>query len=1484
MYGNSSQSSFEENISRLDHFDAKNTTPLTPIDLAPPQPAPMMTIPATRMGESVEIYPADNTSITGSPRSNFGLPVSRKERSRLSAIEPLQRSYHSDGDSFVNGTGMDDIDTEGDEEEDEQAMSLFAALNSTRPDTELSTHEHRTAFLRPRSGTSRSMEQGRQGLGLMKIGHRRKSFSEHNNNSNNNGGRRVIGRSRSGGFRSDNKSNERLSRSLSKLLPRHRSSLSTSRSVVYSSPSIDLNKASVNHVREFLRQLLCNYELPESWLEVLLDPLIECARNIDLDIKGGDNIDIRHYVKLKRVPGGSPKDTKYIDGIAFSKSLALKSMAREIVNPRVLLITFPIEYSRNDQHFMSLEPVLAQETEYLRKLVKRIVALRPNILLAGDRVSGFALQLLADAGISVIANVKESVISRVARYTRADVISSIDKLAVNPKLGDCGLFTVKTFRYKDVRKTFVFLSGIPKQLGCTILLRGGDMDVLANVKAVVEFMVYVVFNLRLETSLMIDQFVSIPTDTVEKVAPLTIRGLNSDEKNENSNVEKGKVEKDAVSSSAISINDTGYFNDLVRLQADKILSASPFIQFGYPYLLQVARHLEDNLVDTERRNEKLEYDDEKVMGEEFEKLELKISLNELPGGYDTVRDMVKAVNRRKVDRLFDLWSVQKRQWELTYAQSAFMFNPSMHQNIITLYSVVCNETVTPCVGPELLSIDFYSENDMTLGQFVEHVCWESDQPCPDACGRSLSGHYRSYVSGTGRLNVVVEKLQSRLPGLQDSILMWSYCKECQTQMPVMPMSGTTWKYSFGKYLELSFYSSKISFRAGLCSHDIYKDHVRYFGFHDLAVRFEYYSIDLLRIVAPRPKIQWNPENDIGHKLDLYKSIVGKINRFYDSVIDRFNKIIVEELATEKIEEVKLRIEELRSLAEKERSEALELLNKTFISIRTAELLPMNGIIRSIQDLVVKWDLEFQNFEKNYLPSEKDITRITAQQLKKIFLDRTEAEQPVEAMQIAVEEKEPVKAEIESKEGKDVQEKDKANEAVEPEKLKIVTTNAAGNIRHDDGEAVSPATKASFVPLGLPKMSADVLENSIQTTGERRATSDIAKEYLAKISVENSPSVRRSESTLSNESVSSEGSLAAKSRVSSPTEGKPITAEGFRRPVSSEMTLGSSIPTLKPEVLLRNSAKARLKSADNGASTPNQPRPTLLGPTGSHYSFSFRKKISEKLNFPSQSLKQKFSSNKDIESQFLFEKPAGQSKVSSLAKHFEQLSRELERERARERNLLAQERVRAFPVAKAKPIVEVFKNVEEAVEDDDKKVSPTFKPSISEGFKPSTDVDRSVAEAETKKEEEQKDKPEEVRSSIDETTPRISLEVAQVPAELQQHTAERQTLMQTLARFWADRSATGWNSLSYPLDHTEHIFSDSDIIVREDEPSSLIAFCLSTGDYLEKLENMRRSLSQGDDAEFNPSKMSELEYRMLKKTGTHLKYRKCNTHKLYLSDY
>ena len=70
--------------------------------------------------------------------------------------------------------------------------------------------------------------------------------------------------------------------------------------------------------------------------------------------------------------------------------------------------------------------------------------------------------------------------------------------------------------------------------------------------------------------------------------------------------------------------------------------------------------------------------------------------------------------------------------------------------------------------------------------------------------------------------------------------------------------------------------------------------------------------------------------------------------------------------------------------------------------------------------------------------------------------------------------------------------------------------------------------------------------------------------------------------------------------------------------------------------------------------------------------------------------------------------------------------------------------------------------------------------------------------------------------------------------------EKTSLMRMLTNFWAERSSSGWATLEYPLNTTDHIFADSDIIVREDEPSSLIALALSSEDYQKKLSSITGS--------------------------------------------
>jgi 1-phosphatidylinositol-3-phosphate 5-kinase len=91
---------------------------------------------------------------------------------------------------------------------------------------------------------------------------------------------------------------------------------------------------------------------------------------------------------------------------------------------------------------------------------------------------------------------------------------------------------------------------------------------------------------------------------------------------------------------------------------------------------------------------------------------------------------------------------------------------------------------------------------------------------------------------------------------------------------------------------------------------------------------------------------------------------------------------------------------------------------------------------------------------------------------------------------------------------------------------------------------------------------------------------------------------------------------------------------------------------------------------------------------------------------------------------------------------------------------------------------------------------------------------------------------------------------------------------------------------------EHVLPDSFVVVREDEPSTIIAYTLSCDDYLKKMNEMRDSatdtnasspdpkddlvdhsmttISTGVDTEMTQSRIQDT---LLKETGNHMRYRK-----------
>lgn len=250
------------------------------------------------------------------------------------------------------------------------------------------------------------------------------------------------------------------------------------------------------------------------------------------------DINIKQYVHFKKVPSGNRSDCKLIRGIVFSKNVAHKHMAKTLENPKILLLRCSIVYQRTEGKLMSLEPVLMQEQEYFRHVTARIVALQPDIVLVQRTVSRLAQDMLREQGLTLVYNVKEDVLERLARCTKAELVQSIDAhIGPKPSLGTCKTFTIQRYdlpngkffntatievlfdnlklikmsQFLGGSKTLMFFEGLPMpHLGTTVLLRGGSKLELSKLKNVASLFLFACYNWRLEKSFLMDEFAQPP--------------------------------------------------------------------------------------------------------------------------------------------------------------------------------------------------------------------------------------------------------------------------------------------------------------------------------------------------------------------------------------------------------------------------------------------------------------------------------------------------------------------------------------------------------------------------------------------------------------------------------------------------------------------------------------------------------------------------------------------------------------------------------------------------------------------------------------------------------------------------------------------------------------------------------------------------------------------------------------------------------------
>jgi hypothetical protein len=502
-----------------------------------------------------------------------------------------------------------------------------------------------------------------------------------------------------------------------------------------------------------------------------------------------------------------------MSGILFRKTVSHKRMAKEVPNPRIMLLSGGIEFTRTENRIASLDTLLEQEDKYMEILVGKILKLKPDILMVGRAVSRKAQELLLKARVVLVQHVKSSLLSRISRQTGATIISSTDHIMNQfgaHVLGKCHRFRIIVARDNEVwvdsagengnsngkrreiqtllndpkldnherqaalaanmlgegildgseavksglakrgvAQTYVMLEGCPKHLGCTVVLRGASRAALKQVKVVFRFLVNAAYNLRLETLFMKERCARLRPE--------------------------------------------------YEVKAENLFSSSLCVDYGSPPSSRKIRPWNGG------------------------------SNNE--GTQRSISGQITA---------FD------------------------HQSI--LISSVWMTDKTQCCPAEVKGICYYSMQDVSLGQFLRDSCFNLSLKCQNpTCKKSVLDHSLSFVHNDGLINITVDHMDDPLPPapldgsrkadganqdddedaeeIEDApIATWTYCKNCaKVVTPLVYISENTWKYSFGKFLESFFYNRQVIMNSPqhACSCNLQTASTLYFGCGRLAARFTY---------------------------------------------------------------------------------------------------------------------------------------------------------------------------------------------------------------------------------------------------------------------------------------------------------------------------------------------------------------------------------------------------------------------------------------------------------------------------------------------------------------------------------------------------------------------------------------------------------------------------------------------------------------------
>ena len=137
------------------------------------------------------------------------------------------------------------------------------------------------------------------------------------------------------------------------------------------------------------------------WSDLMCNLALTAVRTVSFDVGGGkQEVDIKRYARIEKVPGGQIEDSEVIDGVMVNKDITHPKMRRRIENPRILLLDCPLEYKKGESQTnieVSKEDdwnrILQIEEEQVKHMCDAILACKPDVVITEKGVSGMGSSL-----------------------------------------------------------------------------------------------------------------------------------------------------------------------------------------------------------------------------------------------------------------------------------------------------------------------------------------------------------------------------------------------------------------------------------------------------------------------------------------------------------------------------------------------------------------------------------------------------------------------------------------------------------------------------------------------------------------------------------------------------------------------------------------------------------------------------------------------------------------------------------------------------------------------------------------------------------------------------------------------------------------------------------------------------------------------------------------------------------------------------------